>query len=928
MDTELGRLRKLASLAQIGWWEAEFSAGYYVCSAYLSELLQIDGDKISFADFRLLIRKDYRDQIVREFTASIHEDFYESTFPIRTKYGDVWVRTRLTGRETIEGRGVVSFGMIQIVENHPAEARSNTKKINELIHRQNSISHTLLRFVNEDNIDECIESVLKDVLDFYSGGRVYIFEFDDTYTYHTCTYEVVAEGVQPEQDTLSQMPTATSPWWIDRILRGKPIVLDSLDQLPEDAVEEYEILSRQNIKSIMVSPLRSGDRIWGYIGVDLVNDFRAWLDEDYQWFSSLSKIIAICIDLRKSKDKAVREHAFLQNLFRYMPMGYFKLSVIRVGGKAVDFKIEDANQLSEQITGHPREDLQGKLASDLYGDYMYRVESMLERVCQNTHYETNLVLEKSGRTAHSIVYSPEPDTIVVLLLDSTEMIEAHTALDHSEKLLKSIFANIPVGVEIYDRNGLLVDLNPRDMEIFAVRRKEDVLGVDFFANPNVSQLIKDDVRRHDTAEFRMTYSFERASTYYVPGRSDSIELYTKVSKLYDAQGNFNGYVLINIDNTERILAANRIREFENLFLLISDNAKIGYAKFNYLTRNGFAIPQWYKNLGEAPDTPLAGIIGTYKNVHPDDRGILNDYFRRVEQGENLTFQNEIRVADPGDPERWMWLRVNIVITQYEPENGVIEMIGVNYDITELKETEVMLINAKEKAEMTDRLKSAFIANMSHEIRTPLNAIVGFSGLLAETDQREERMQYMKIIRDNNALLLQLITDILNLSKMESGALEIKIEKIDMASMLDEVATSLRSKLHPQVSLTCHADPRATVIDSDYYRLKQVLLNLIGNAIKFTKEGSISVGYELNGDRIDFYVSDTGIGIPPDQLSNIFERFVKLNDFIPGTGLGLSISKNIVEELGGSIDVGSEPGRGTRFHFTLPYVCGTEHAEEE
>lgn len=185
---------------------------------------------------------------------------------------------------------------------------------------------------------------------------------------------------------------------------------------------------------------------------------------------------------------------------------------------------------------------------------------------------------------------------------------------------------------------------------------------------------------------------------------------------------------------------------------------------NLLDRKGYAIKQWYKNLGEEEDIPLSEVVGVYGKMHPDDRQRILDFYDEVRQGKRRHFQGEMRIHRSGTKNEWNWVSSNVVVTAYEPENNEIEIIGINYDITELKETEAELIQARDKAEMMDRLKSAFLANMSHEIRTPLNAIVGFSDLLVENEDIEERREYIKIVRENNDLLLQLISDILDLSK--------------------------------------------------------------------------------------------------------------------------------------------------------------------
>lgn len=918
MDNDIERFRRMASMAQIGWWEADFTAGHYLCSEYLCDLLGLEGNTISFMDFRERVRKDYQEQIVREFNASIHREFYEQTFPIYSKEGIIWLHTRLGNREEVPGRGIISFGTIQRVEAPNETSERILERVNDLLYRQNSISHSLLRFLKDDSVDLCIMEILKDILDLFHGGRVYIFEYDEYYRYQDCTYEVVAEGVPAEIESLQRIATDSLPWWTSQTLSGKPVILDSLDQLPKHAKSEYAILSRQNIKSLMVTPLIAGEHVWGYMGIDLVDNYRNWSNEDFQWLSSLANIISICIELRKAKDDAIRERSFLRNLFRFMPMGYVRMSIIRdVDGKPCDYRVADANDLSSELIGLPLSDYVGRLGSELYADTKAPIDYLVDVIEDNVHKETDVFFHRSQRSSHCIIYSPEKDEVVSLFLDSTETVRAHRALDRSEKLFKSIFANIPAGVELYDKDGYLLDLNNWDMETFGVKDKADVIGVSFFENPNVPLEIRERVRNEDLVDFRLNYSFERAGDYFHSDRQKMIELYTKVSKLFDSQGNFNGYVLINIDNTERIDAINRIRDFENFFLLISDYAKVGYAKLNLLTKRGYAIKQWYKNMGEPEDIPLSSVVGVYDKMHPEDRQKVVDFYEKVLKGEEKDFRSEMRVLKPGTADEWNWVRMNVVVTKFEPDNGEIEIIGINYDITELKETEAMLIEAKEKAETMDRLKSAFLANMSHEIRTPLNAIVGFSSLLEEAEDAEEKHLYATIIEENNKLLLQLISDILDLSKIEAGTFDIIPEQVDAQQLCNELLQSMQVRATEQVEILLAPELPELTFTSDKNRLYQVLLNFVTNALKFTSEGSIVIDYRINGNEVRFSVQDTGMGIEPEKQEAIFTRFVKLNNFIAGTGLGLPICQSIVTQLGGKIGVESEPGKGSCFWFTHP-----------
>lgn len=272
-------------------------------------------------------------------------------------------------------------------------------------------------------------------------------------------------------------------------------------------------------------------------------------------------------------------------------------------------------------------------------------------------------------------------------------------------------------------------------------------------------------------------------------------------------------------------------------------------------------------------------------------------------------------------ERWYTIQ-SMAIKWLDGRWAIMELAT---DITTRKQVELELIQAKEKAEESDRLKSAFLANMSHEIRTPLNAIVGFSDLLVDTENIEERREYIQIVKENNDLLLQLISDILDLSKIEAGTFEFTNGDVDVNMLCEDIVRSMQMKVKENVELMFDPHLAECRIISDRNRLHQVISNFVNNAIKFTSEGSIRVGYKQKGEELEFYVQDTGVGIDAESQAHIFERFVKLNSFVHGTGLGLSICQSIVEQMGGKIGVESEPGKGSRFWFSLP--CFVVMSEE-
>lgn len=385
--------------------------------------------------------------------------------------------------------------------------------------------------------------------------------------------------------------------------------------------------------------------------------------------------------------------------------------------------------------------------------------------------------------------------------------------------------------------------------------------------------------------------------------------------LYNTPGDDDELVILLEDITDATRSREQLDDFENLFSLVSDFAHVGCVSYNPLTGEGYTKGPWVQNYGETEDTPVAQIIGTWQHVHPDDRDRLKRLLARLERGEITSCADEVRVIRPDEPMRW--LMTHVICRDYRPEEGVIDLACVNYDITKLKRTEEELREAKERAEESNKLKSAFLANMSHEIRTPLNAIVGFSELLANENRDETRREYTDIILRNNTLLLQIISDVLDLARIESGRMDIERTQFDARDLCREIADSLRLQRRPGVELRVEEGLPELFITEYRQGLAQVLNNFTRNALKFTGKGSVTIGFRRIPGHIRFYVRDTGIGIAPEDRKRIFERFVKLDTFTQGTGLGLSICKSIAEQLGGSVGVDSVTGEGSCFRIDIP-----------
>ena len=788
------RLQQLVSMARIGWWEVDFDEGVYYCSEFVADLLGIEGNKISAKDFANLICENYRERILEEFRSFRMMEIYEQVFPIHSKYGMMWVSTKVGEKRITKEGHVRVMGMLQCISRQRMNMQEQTvDRLNSLLSRLNGISKSLLDFLHSDDITLVINKILKEVLRQFQADRTYILEFDRKLHTEVCTYEIAVEGIKERKVLLSESSIDYASWWTGQILAGDPIILFTLNLLPDSAGADKRRLEEYGVKSTMVVPLNSKDGVWGYVGVDMVREHRNWCNEDYQWFVSLGNIISICMELRRSESEARLEKAYLQNIYK----------------------------------------------------------------------------------------------------------------------------NLPAGIELYDKDGFMTDLNDKEMEIFGLRHKEDVIGLNLFDNPLLPQGLKDKLKAGAPIDMSFNYDFDRLDGYYSTSRTGTISLISKFAPLYDALGNLINILLINIDNTETTNAYSKIQDFEEFFTLIGNYAKVGYAHFNALKCDGYAVNSWYRNIGEKEGTPLNEIIKVHSHFHPDDRRMMLRFFDQVLIREASHLRRDVRILR--EDGTYTWTRVNVMVRDFRPEDGIIDMVCVNYDITELKETERKLIAARDKAEELDRLKSAFLANMSHEIRTPLNAIVGFSSLLTETEDMKDRKQYMAIVQENTELLLQLISDILDLSKMESGAFEFVKSDTDVNLLCSEIIRSLRMKVPAGVELVFEKCLPECHVWADKNRLNQVISNFINNALKFTFSGSITLGYYRQTDGyLRFYVRDTGMGIPRNKIKTVFDRFVKLNSFVHGTGLGLSICKSLVEQMGGTIGVESEEGEGSCFWFTYPY----------
>ena len=613
----------------------------------------------------------------------------------------------------------------------------------------------------------------------------------------------------------------------------------------------------------------------------------------------------------------LQDFTFFSQLMANANMGWWKANLSTANYECSDFIVEllglDQTGVISFDDFNKRIQKEEQLSTTVHSYGVYQrpeVVYLLDTVKGSVWVRSKVCFQETDEDGNEIVYG------ISEVQDGPDMASAYQALQYSERLLSNIFKYLPIGIELYDMDGVLVDLNDKELEMFHIEKKEDVLGINIFDNPIFPKEMKERLKKNEDADFTFRYDFSKVGSYYQnTQKQGTIDLVTKVTTLYNSEHQPINYLLINADKTETTVAYNKIQEFEEFFELVGDYAKVGYAHFNILSGHGYAQKSWYRNVGEADETPLSDIFGTYRHFHPDDRALLIRFLDDARKGLTTKLSKEMRVLR--EDGTYTWTHVNLLVKKYAPQDRIIEIISINYDITELKRTEEMLVKARDKAEASDRLKSAFLANMSHEIRTPLNAIVGFSSLLTSTESAAEKELYNSLIGHNNKLLLNLINDVIDLSKIESGYLELRPDWVNLTELLDESVAEYAHQVPSGVELLTNYPAHDSLVELDKLRIKQILSNFLSNALKNTTTGHVEVFYEVDHQSVRIGVKDTGRGIPQNMLEKIFERFEKLDSFAQGAGLGLPICKLIVEKMNGRILVDSQLGIGTTFIIELP-----------
>ena len=560
------------------------------------------------------------------------------------------------------------------------------------------------------------------------------------------------------------------------------------------------------------------------------------------------------------------------------------------------------------------------------------IRSKIREVLKNhgsfSNFETTMDIQISSlpATLYSMMVSGRylslngHDYVILTVHDISEERALESSLKHSNEKFLCFFDNVTVGCAICDKEGTLIEVNDAYVDYMGLESKGDAVNqLNIYTNPCINPEFKEMMKSGIPVSGEVKYDYELINQVYVKSRHKDVHYFRFiVNYLRDAAGNVENILIIWVENTLIHKTLRQNKSFREMISAASSASNIGFSSINLLKNEQLVTPEYLKNLGVSSEIDLNTIFSHMKYVDTDTsrQQEFTEYVEKARHEKVKPLERNIHLIVNGEPR---WIKQFLIQQTFDPDNGNIVLLGVNVDINEQKKTEEALREAKEKAESSDKLKSAFVANMSHEIRTPLNAIVGFANLLVTSEDKEDFDSFKQIIEQNSNQLLQLIGDILDLSKIESDTLDFVWSNVNVNAMMYELEKifQMRNAANPDVVIKCVASVGDCMIRTDRQRLIQVVSNLMTNAIKFTTQGSIIMGYEKRKEEIYFYVTDTGCGIPEESQSQVFERFVQLDSFKQGTGLGLPICSSIIRAMGGKIGVKSKLGEGSPFWFILP-----------
>lgn len=625
------------------------------------------------------------------------------------------------------------------------------------------------------------------------------------------------------------------------------------------------------------------------------------------------------IELLKKENEQLKKqlHSIEQKKWSDEPMSFKEKYAVKILDSLPDMLtvfshdevgIEVVSNEETNHVGISNKEFEGMCMCDMIPPEAYQnVHTNMQRVIttgtvSTAHHE--LDLNGEHHYYENRIFPLDEEYVLIMCRDITQRVATQRRLE----IFKSVLDKVSDSILAVSNDGTLVYANKQFIEEYGVTQE---MGTQKVYDLPVSMTTKEawEARLQDIRDNDGSFAYRAA---YVPQGKDKERVH-QVSAFMTREDDQELIWFFTQDITDVIKKRDELREVNLLLDGILNNIPVYL--FVKDPEDDFRYLYWNRAFAEHSKISASKAIGhTDFEIFPereDAERFHRDDLRLINTCERYEMQ-ETYVAATGEPRIIQTLKTLVPMEGRQPL-----LIGISWDITNFQNIEKELIEARIRAEQSDRLKTAFLANMSHEIRTPLNAIVGFSKLLPSAENPEEEKLYSDIINQNSDILLQLINDILDLSKIEAGTLEYIKRPMNLGEVCRSIYEVHKGRVQEGVTLIFDNEDENLIIQEDQNRIMQVITNFITNAIKFTYKGEIRFGFEINDSSICFYVKDTGIGIESDKVEHIFDRFVKLNSFAQGTGLGLAICRMIIEKIGGKIGATSELGKGSVFYFTMP-----------
>ncbi|MCT4591101.1 MAG: PAS domain S-box protein [Carboxylicivirga sp.] len=781
--------------------------------------------------------------------------------------------------------------------------------------------------------DRPIENRITQTMDilgqFADVSRIYIFENNEPGDLFSNTYEWCNEGVESVKNNLQNLSYSDFIEWRRMLTEEGQIKASNIKNLPE---EVHESLSEQGIMSLLVYPLLVKDVFYGFIGFDECSFNREWLPHETDLLHMASRLIGHTFERETAANEINRNHVeilkvnkeladkeqFLQNILSSAPVG-----ILLVRNRIIEY----VNEATLVQSGYSHDELVGLPLANLYyagKQDINQVQDFYQQIKDKGigSIEAHLKGKFGDEYIVRALGTPAPkskddDSFLIIGEDITHFKKTEDHLRESEERNRKLIEATIDGIFIINDQMKLMYGNTSACEML-LYTQEEVFNLtihDLFPTKEyldkfidvISQVKGGNDYKGDTQLINKNKEIVHAEVYVTTLNLDGdLHYYTSIHNITKRKNNEES--LKNNEQKYRALTENS----PDHIIRIDHNGVLLYCNPAFL--NSFdldknkCVGNYLKLISELPKELVDGLSSKIDEV--------------VQTATPINVELEYRFKDFIRAFDW-------TITPETNNAQTQSLLIVGRDYTQKKKAEQELVIAKEKAIGADKLKSAFLANMSHEIRTPLNAIVGFTNLLKEESiSEEEKAEYVDIVNKSSENLMELINDIVDLAKIESGELTLDKEPFNVIQLLKELhllfekRMAIDQKTHLKFYLNLPDNQDSPMINGDQRRLRQVFINLLGNAFKFTQKGFVEFGYTLEGNQMRFYVRDTGIGITPEKQTYIFEPFRQADEstskIYGGTGLGLSICKRLLEGHDSTIDLISEPETGSEFFFSLPF----------